>query len=281
MMCGPSDYTGMSIVFDTRRRRMVNWCSSDRIFEFDYGGDQRSHGGKWIEVHRLAAKDRTQQTDSLAQAAYDSRRGLVVMLRPLNCSAYTLCEGGSTNPMLQWYDPATRTSGTFDRTKANHPRGFGVPRDLRTFAPDRTHRCYAVICEATFPSIVYDGVDESILVVGRHEGDGRLMLWRLSDPRGPNEKWEIIDGLVDAPVIAARHFPLALMAYIPEHDAFILTLRIGSGDGGASTRNAQQCGLDGAPDDCFKMFGLRLRREGTRPPGVDGLRKAAIRASAA
>jgi hypothetical protein len=295
-MCGPGDYTAMALVFHARLGRMLNWCSADRIFWFDYGtGPPSFTGARWVQIHALAPPDRNPASDTLSQMAYDSKRGRLYMFRSRTANAYT---SRTWDPMLQWFDPfaspscATHPppcgrSGRFDQRRANFPQGYSAPRDPVSFAPD-VKICWTVACQQLTASIAYDPVRDAVSIVGRRAGDAQIVLWTLTDPLGPNEAWNIADtfsfntydrqGLKlwtdgQSPADTANEFNLAgstmsLLTYVPERDAFLLITRSGSGPGGASTRGSGTpkggCYLDGVADDCFRMYGFRPATAPTR-----------------
>ena len=107
-------------------------------------------------------------------------------------------------------------------------------------------------------SIAYDPVGDALLVQGRREGDGEIMLWRLTGARTAAEKWERLE-FTGTPK-PSQEMRWGNFTYIPEHDAFMLTLRSGSGFGGAGTRGGSACTWYGVADDCFRMYGLRFSR---------------------
>lgn len=253
MMCGPGDYTALGVVWSEAQQASFAWCSVDRVYKWNYA----SNG--WQHVHTLAQSNQNPQTDILSQLV-EGPGGRLYMYRSQTTSLYT---GTTKEPWIQWYDPATNTSGRLSTTQPNFPNGLQAARDINTFQwIDPNHPCLVGPCINPWPSMAYDPVDNALLVAGNRDGDGRMILWRGRNILTANESWSIIDSeLVGAPLLTGAPFRLGILAYLPERDAFMVTLRIGSGNGGASTRNAAECAdAPGVTGDCFKMYGFRLAR---------------------
>lgn len=275
MMCGPGDYTAMGVRFAKSLNRMLNWCSTDAIFGYDYGSGPPDYtGAKWVQLHQLAQADRNPNTDVLSQTVWDEKNRRLYHLTLRSSSFY----GGTGvwNPILQWFDPATNKSGKFDSTKPNYPQGYSTPVDPVTQSPDKTSPCYAAICQQLTASMTVDR-DGNLYIVGARAVDGQIMFWKLTDPLGPKEAWTVLQDFAfntyDAKnlQLVGGEFDtgssrLGIIHYIPERDLFMLIVRSGSGNGGASTRGGT-CLLNGQPDDCFRMYGLRLRARGSVAAG--------------
>jgi hypothetical protein len=288
LMCSPGDYTAMGIRYSSDVGAMLNWCSTDAIFKFDYGtGPPNYTGAKWVQLHQVANANRNPNTDVLAQTAWDPVHKKMYHLTQRSTSFYG--GTGQWNPMIEWFDPyaspscATNAppcgqSGKFDSTKANFPQGYSSPRDVVSFAPN-TSVCWNTVCQQVSASLTVDK-DGNIYVVGRRATDAQIILWKLTDPLGPAEAWTVLDtfnfntydndGLKlwtdgQSPADRSHEFNIGasmvgLLTYVPERDMFFLVTRDGSSEGGASTRgtgsaNNGGCYLNGVADDCFADTG--------------------------
>jgi hypothetical protein len=287
-MCGSGDYTSLATGFSSDLDRTIAWCGTQKIFALDYGSGAPDYiGAHWVQLHQMPAALQNPNTDVLSQMTYDTKRKRFYMFRD-RTNPYTMME---KDPWLAWFDPFAAPScethappcgqsGLFDKARPNYPQHSSTPRMQPGNVPD-TSVCWTTPCQQMTASIAYNPIRDEVLFVGRRAGDAQILLWVLTDPMGPNEKWTILDSFQyttyeshgtlklwtdgQAPAEFDQEQNLAsstmsLLAFDPIRDVLFLITRSGSGPAGASTRGTRTCKLNGVPDDCFRMYGFKFPR---------------------
>lgn len=301
LICGIGDYTALSTSFSPELNRMLAWCDTGGMWGYDYGSGAPNYtGAKWVKLNQVPQNIQNIYNDVLGQGVWDavSKKFYYITTRTAGFDSTT------SNPIVYWFDPFAAPScatqappcgkvGRMDPTKPNYPQS-DVPRfDPLTQKYDPNSPCFKALCQTITASITVDSQGR-LYVVGRRQNDGQIALWRATDPTGPSEKWDIVDAfyfntydnkglrlLADKPPneptyeFSINSSAMGMMTYVPSKNAFLLFTRSNSGNGGGSTRGTGDpqmggCYLNGQPDDCFRMYAIKLDTTPVKPPPTGG-----------
>lgn len=300
-ICGIGDYTALSTSFSPELNRMLAWCDTGGVWGYDYGSGAPNYtGAKWVKLNQVPQAIQNIYGDVLGQGVWDSVSKKFYYLTT-RTAAFS---SDKADPIVYWFDPYAAPScatnappcgavGRLDPTKPNYPQTEHPPFDALTQKYDPNHICSTSLCKQVTASITVDN-SGALYIVGRRAGDGQIALWKATNPTGPNEAWTVVDTfyfntydnkglrlLADKPPqetsyeFSINSSGMGMMSYSPAKNAFLLFTRSGSGNGGGSTRGTGDpqmggCYLNGQPDDCFRMYAIRLDSTPVKPPPTGG-----------